>query len=209
MAETVTWDRLRELAEFRAEKGCAISLYLDLDPSNVPTAGDADARVNSLLAEGERHAGADGRGLTHDQRVGAQGRLRADPRVLRERVRPGRRAGACDLLGRARQRLAAASAHRVGAGQGPRRPGVPPGAARAARRPRRRARSSPSSAANGATCSDWAPGGSGRSPTGPSRSPVSTTRADGRSPGSSATSRSSSASICARWPRSSTGGCGR
>ena len=38
MAETVTWDRLRELAEFRAEKGCAISLYLDLDPSIVPTA---------------------------------------------------------------------------------------------------------------------------------------------------------------------------
>ena len=54
----------RELAGFRAEKGCAISLYLDLDPKNVPTAGDADARVSSLLVEGERHAGADGRGLT-------------------------------------------------------------------------------------------------------------------------------------------------
>ena len=57
MAETVTWDRLRELAEFRAEKGCAISLYLDLDPSIVPTAGDADARVSSLLGEGERQRG--------------------------------------------------------------------------------------------------------------------------------------------------------
>jgi peptide chain release factor subunit 1 len=80
MAETVTWDRLRELAEFRAEKGCAISLYLDLDPSIVPTAGDADARVSSLLAEGERHAGADGRGLTHDQRVA----LKADFDRIRE-----------------------------------------------------------------------------------------------------------------------------
>jgi len=80
MAETVTWDRLRELAEFRAEKGCAISLYLDLNPKNVPTAGDADARVSSLLAEGERHAGADGRGLTHDQRVA----LRADFDRIRE-----------------------------------------------------------------------------------------------------------------------------
>ena len=29
MAETVTWDGLRELAEFRAEKGCAITLYVD------------------------------------------------------------------------------------------------------------------------------------------------------------------------------------
>jgi peptide chain release factor subunit 1 len=80
MAETVTWERLRELAEFRAEKGCAISLYLDLDPSIVPTAGDADARVSSLLAEGERHAGADGRGLTHDQRVA----LKADFDRIRE-----------------------------------------------------------------------------------------------------------------------------
>ncbi|HMJ00972.1 MAG TPA: Vms1/Ankzf1 family peptidyl-tRNA hydrolase [Gaiellaceae bacterium] len=80
MAETVTWDRLRELAEFRAEKGCAISLYLDLDPSIVPTAGDADARVSSLLAEGERHAGAGGGGLTHNQRVA----LKADFDRIRE-----------------------------------------------------------------------------------------------------------------------------
>jgi len=80
MAETVTWDRLRELAEFRAEKGCAISLYVDLDPSLSPTAGDADARVNSLLSEGERHAGAEKRGLTHDQRVA----LKADFDRIRE-----------------------------------------------------------------------------------------------------------------------------
>jgi peptide chain release factor subunit 1 len=80
MAETMTWDRLRELAEFRAEKGCAISLYLDLDPSIVPTAGDTDARVSSLLAEGERHAGADGQGLTRDQRVA----LKADFDRIRE-----------------------------------------------------------------------------------------------------------------------------
>ena len=42
------------LAGFRAERGCAISLCVDLDPSVTPTAGDADARVSSLLAEGER-----------------------------------------------------------------------------------------------------------------------------------------------------------
>jgi peptide chain release factor subunit 1 len=69
MAETVSWEGLRELAEFQAEKGCAISLYVDLDPSTAPTAGDADARVNSLLNEGERRADASSRGLTHDQRV--------------------------------------------------------------------------------------------------------------------------------------------
>src|SRR5262245_17239486 len=70
MAETVTWDGLRELAGFQAEKGCAISLYVDLDPRIAPTAGDADARFSSLLNEGERRAEANSRGLTHHQRVG-------------------------------------------------------------------------------------------------------------------------------------------
>jgi peptide chain release factor subunit 1 len=70
MAETVTWDGLRELAEFQAEKGCAISLYVDLDPSIAPTAGDADARISSLLNQGERKAEESSRGLTHEQRVG-------------------------------------------------------------------------------------------------------------------------------------------
>ena len=74
MAESVNWDGLRELAEFRAEKGCAISFYVDLDPRTAPTAGDADARINSLLAEAERSEGANDGGLTHDQRVG----LKAD-----------------------------------------------------------------------------------------------------------------------------------
>ena len=37
MAGTLTWEQLRELAGFRAGKGCAISLYLSLDPSDAPT----------------------------------------------------------------------------------------------------------------------------------------------------------------------------
>jgi peptide chain release factor subunit 1 len=78
MAETVSWDGLRELAEFRAEKGCAISLYLNLDPSVSPTAGDADTRVSSLLAQGERSDGANSSHLTHEQRAG----LKADFRRI-------------------------------------------------------------------------------------------------------------------------------
>jgi peptide chain release factor subunit 1 len=70
MAETVTWDDLRELAEFRAEQGSAISFYLNLDPSMSPTADDADTRVSSLLAQGERSAGAHSPHLTHEQRQG-------------------------------------------------------------------------------------------------------------------------------------------
>jgi peptide chain release factor subunit 1 len=71
MADAVTWSLLRELANFRAEKGCATSLYLNLDPSEVPTAGDAQTRVNALLNTAEK---ADRTELTHEQRVG----LKAD-----------------------------------------------------------------------------------------------------------------------------------
>lgn len=73
MAETVSWDGLRELAEFRAEKGCAISLYVDLDPSTTPTAGDAATRISALLNDGERHSVESNRGLTHDQRIALKG----------------------------------------------------------------------------------------------------------------------------------------
>ena len=75
MPDSVNWDGLRELAGFRAEKGCAISFYVDLDPRSAPTAGDADARVNSLLSEAERSDGANHGGLTHAQRVGVKADL--------------------------------------------------------------------------------------------------------------------------------------
>jgi peptide chain release factor subunit 1 len=71
VAGTVTWERLRELAAFRAEKGCAISLFLNLDPSEVPTLADAQTRMNALLSAAEK---ADRSELTHDQRMG----LKAD-----------------------------------------------------------------------------------------------------------------------------------
>lgn len=74
MAATVSWEGLRSLAAFRAEKGCAISLYVDLDPSVTPTAGDTQARVNSLLDGASRSAGAVRGDMTHDQKQS----LRAD-----------------------------------------------------------------------------------------------------------------------------------
>jgi peptide chain release factor subunit 1 len=67
MAGTVTWPRLRELAGFRTDNGCAISLYLNLDPSEVPTAGDAQTRMNAVLGEAEKTDRSD---LTHEGRVG-------------------------------------------------------------------------------------------------------------------------------------------
>ena len=72
MARTIGWDEVRGLAGFEAEKGCAISLYLNLDPSVVPTAGDAATRLNSLLDEATKAQETNRRDLSHDQRQGVK-----------------------------------------------------------------------------------------------------------------------------------------
>jgi peptide chain release factor subunit 1 len=79
MASTVTWDQLRELARFRAQNGCAISLYLDLDPSVTPTPDVAATRTNALIDEIERSDAARRPKLTHEQKEG----LRKDVERLR------------------------------------------------------------------------------------------------------------------------------
>jgi peptide chain release factor subunit 1 len=66
----MTWEQLRELAGFRAEKGCAISLYVDLDPSEVPTPADVETRVNSLLASAHALLEERKASLGRDQREG-------------------------------------------------------------------------------------------------------------------------------------------
>ena len=79
MTAAVTWERLRELAGFRAEKGCAVSLYLDLDPSLAPTAADLQTRANSLLDQAAKRVESGRTDLTHHQRVA----LRADLQKVR------------------------------------------------------------------------------------------------------------------------------
>jgi peptide chain release factor subunit 1 len=90
MAATVTWETLRELAAFRAAKGCALSFYLDLDPRSTPTAGDADTRVSSLLAEASKRTARNE--LGHDQKQGLKvdlARIRRyfDQELVRDGVR--------------------------------------------------------------------------------------------------------------------------
>lgn len=82
MGDIVNWERLRELAGFRAEKGCAVSLYLNLDPSVSPTAADAQVRVSSLLDEASKSAEANRSDRTHDQRLA----LKADLERIRRFV---------------------------------------------------------------------------------------------------------------------------
>jgi peptide chain release factor subunit 1 len=70
MAATVTWEGLRELATFRADNGCAISMYLDLDPGVSPTPDVVQSRVNALLDEVVRSEMANRGDLTHEQKKG-------------------------------------------------------------------------------------------------------------------------------------------
>src|SRR5919204_1210476 len=84
VAATVSWDGLRELAAFRAEKGCAISIYVNLDPSSAPTAADAHSRANSLVHEGQERAQS-AHELTHEQREA----LRQDLVRIREYFQTG------------------------------------------------------------------------------------------------------------------------
>ena len=68
MAGTITWEQLRELAAFRARHGRAVSLYVGLDPSTVPTAGDLASHTRSLLARAEQQLDEQRATLSHDER---------------------------------------------------------------------------------------------------------------------------------------------
>src|SRR5436305_12675784 len=76
----MTWEQLRELAGFRAEKGCAISIYVDLDPSQAPTPPDVETKVNSLLSAAERLLEERKGSMGRDQREG----LKADLQRMRQ-----------------------------------------------------------------------------------------------------------------------------
>jgi peptide chain release factor subunit 1 len=68
VAGSITWEQLRELAAFRAARGCAVSLYVGLDPSIVPTAGDLASHTRSLLARAERQMDEQHDALSHTER---------------------------------------------------------------------------------------------------------------------------------------------
>jgi peptide chain release factor subunit 1 len=79
MAETLTLNRLRELARFRSPSECAISLYVDLDPTDTPTPTVADIRVSSLLSDAGKRIDAKRERLSHQEREGLErdlGRIR-------------------------------------------------------------------------------------------------------------------------------------
>ncbi|MES1247051.1 MAG: Vms1/Ankzf1 family peptidyl-tRNA hydrolase [Actinomycetota bacterium] len=76
MAGTMTWEQLRELAAFRAEKGCALSLYVDLDPRDLPTPPDVETKVHSVLDAAERQLDERKSQMARDRREGVKDDLR-------------------------------------------------------------------------------------------------------------------------------------
>ena len=169
-----------------------------------PGRGDEDQlaarRGAQVDARGPRRADARPEG-------GTAVRLRAHPQLLRERLRPRRRAGPGDLRRRARRVLERQRAERAGARSRVRRARLLPPAARAAARARRgrdrrrdRPRARPALPARRTD-------GSSRSPTSRRSSRGGTIRAAGRRRASSGTSTSSRATTSAPSPRTSTVTC--
>jgi peptide chain release factor subunit 1 len=64
----VSWEQLRELARFRAEKGYAVSLFVGFESSEAPTPAAADARVRAQLDEAHRLAEERRGSMSHEQR---------------------------------------------------------------------------------------------------------------------------------------------
>jgi peptide chain release factor subunit 1 len=69
VAESITWDQLRELAAFRSAHDSAISLYVGVDPSIVPTGRDLASHTRSLLDSAERELKEQRGELSHEERM--------------------------------------------------------------------------------------------------------------------------------------------
>jgi peptide chain release factor subunit 1 len=69
VAQSITWEQVRELAAFRAGQDYAVSLYVGLDPSIVPTGRDLASHTRSLLDRADREAREERQELSHAERA--------------------------------------------------------------------------------------------------------------------------------------------
>ncbi len=69
MARGLTWGDLRRLAEFEAEAPRAVSVFLNLDPSVVPTPAEAHSHFHAVLDEAGRQGEQESAGLSHADRM--------------------------------------------------------------------------------------------------------------------------------------------
>jgi hypothetical protein len=135
---TVSLDGLRELAGFRAQNGCAISLYVDLDPTISPTTRETAIRVHAMLDSAAKSHGATRPDLAHEVKSGLKADFERLAQYFDEEFDRDGAHGLAVFAGRSRQHLERARAAVEGGrrGQGRRRLSAQP--AGAADRPRQR-----------------------------------------------------------------------
>src|SRR5215207_9918556 len=78
-AQTLTRGRLRRLADVHPDKGRVLSVFMNLDPSELPTPAARSSAVTSILTEAARRV-EDAGELEHDERRA----LRTDLERVRE-----------------------------------------------------------------------------------------------------------------------------
>jgi peptide chain release factor subunit 1 len=78
-ANTITRSRLRRLADVRPDHGRVLSVFLNLDPSEIPTPAARSSAITSLMTEAAHRIEGDG-DLAHDERAA----LKADVERVRE-----------------------------------------------------------------------------------------------------------------------------
>src|SRR5881275_2389192 len=82
MAEPITQDRLRSLAELRPERGLVLSVFLNLDPAEFATAAARSSAITSVMTAAA-HKVEEVKEISHDDRVA----LREDVERVREALR--------------------------------------------------------------------------------------------------------------------------
>src|SRR5919106_5408717 len=83
----------RSLASFRPERGVCISLFLDLDPSTVPTATGLASHVRSLVDRARRRVDDLSDRLAHEEEIAARDDLERAEAFLAEELDRSRAAG--------------------------------------------------------------------------------------------------------------------
>src|SRR3954447_9123293 len=78
-ANTITRSRLRRLADVHPDRGRVLSVFMNLDPSELPTPAARSSAVTSILTEAARRV-EDAGELDHDERRA----LRTDLERVRE-----------------------------------------------------------------------------------------------------------------------------
>jgi peptide chain release factor subunit 1 len=80
-AQTLTRGRLRRLADVQPDRGRVLSVFMNLDPSELPTPAARSSAVTSVLTEAARRVEEAG-GLDHDERRALRGDLERVREVL-------------------------------------------------------------------------------------------------------------------------------